>query len=557
MKINHMTAFNNRTGRLAWIALCVLCVRTLADGTIDPNNKYAWAENAGWNNFASTHGGVTGIVAEEGGYLSGYVWGENIGWLALGDETGGPYANTGPTDWGVNMNGAGCLSGYAWSESVGWINFNPTHSQASVDFVTGHFNGYAWGENIGWISFAGLSPAYQVRLVYVPAVPSAVAATGWSSTGFTANWEAVLGAGDYRLDVATSSGFESGTFLPGYADRSVTGLSAALSGLSAPATYYYRVRAVNDSGTSSNSGAMVVSLFSGDIAITNLPLNMSSGNATLEWEYVEGLAYDVYQCDQAFHAGMEWTRLRTVLPSAMSAQTPVELADRRFFQVVPSGKTPENHGAWGMIALPLSPGFTMISPPLRDNGQFNGRLGATLAAVLEGDAVGAKDKVHLFEANVQWRTLYLDETGIWREENGEASSYELPAGTGFFVERQGEEYAELIFQGPVGNDGTQTHQITPGWNLIGLSEGKDLPLKGTLAPANPLGGAWEEVADQIVIQNPDGSWRWLMFVTNWGPAYDGNWFDFSTDQMVPANEAIEPGTAFYYLRRGEETEVEF
>ena len=72
-----------------------------------------------------------------------------------------------------------------------------------------------------------------------------------------------------------------------------------------------------------------------------------------------------------------------------------------------------------------------------------------------------------------------------------------------------------------------------------------------------MGGAWEEVADQIVIQNPDGSWRRLMYVTNWGPAYDGHWFDFSTWQIVPTNEVIPPGAAFYYLRRGAATEVEF
>jgi hypothetical protein len=36
---------------------------------------------------------------------------------------------------------------------VGWINFNPTHSQVTIDPDTGAFDGYAWAENVGWIHF--------------------------------------------------------------------------------------------------------------------------------------------------------------------------------------------------------------------------------------------------------------------------------------------------------------------------------------------------------------------------------------------------------------------
>lgn len=123
---------------------------------IDPLQNYAWAENAGWLNFRSTYGAVTVHEPDEGGYLSGYAWGENIGWIKLGNDSGGPYANTSATDWGVNLDSAGNLSGYAWSEVAGWINFDPSDGGVTVNMVTGEFDGYAWGENVGWIGFSTL-----------------------------------------------------------------------------------------------------------------------------------------------------------------------------------------------------------------------------------------------------------------------------------------------------------------------------------------------------------------------------------------------------------------
>jgi len=133
-----------------------------AEGNIDSIYKYALSENSGWENFRSTHGGVT--VNDT--YLSGYVWSENIGWLKLGSGTG-PYVNDAADNWGVNHNSAtGALSGYAWSENAGWINFNATEQNPnglSIDPNTLKFDGYAWAENIGYIHFQNASPEYYVK----------------------------------------------------------------------------------------------------------------------------------------------------------------------------------------------------------------------------------------------------------------------------------------------------------------------------------------------------------------------------------------------------------
>ncbi len=132
----------------------------LADN-ISTKNKYAYAENASWINFSTTHEQAT--VYDD--HLEGYVWSETVGWIRLGTATTGTthtYTNNSPITYGVNNDGNGNLSGYAWSENAGWINFNPAHSQVIINSTTGDFGGYAWSENIGWIHFQNASPTYKV-----------------------------------------------------------------------------------------------------------------------------------------------------------------------------------------------------------------------------------------------------------------------------------------------------------------------------------------------------------------------------------------------------------
>ena len=160
-----MNAYSVKWRRIGSILLAALAVGTAAaSGNIDPTNKHAWAENTGWVNFAPTDGGVTVVLGDAGGFLSGYAWAENIGWIKLGNTNGGPYLNTSATDWGVNVADSGALEGYAWSENGGWINFHPSGSQVTIDRQTGSFDGYAWGENLGWIHVRGtnepVSPSY-------------------------------------------------------------------------------------------------------------------------------------------------------------------------------------------------------------------------------------------------------------------------------------------------------------------------------------------------------------------------------------------------------------
>jgi hypothetical protein len=334
-------------------------------------------------------------------------------------------------------------------------------------------------------------------------------------------------------------------------------MARTVTGLAQETTYHYRLRAQSAGGTSDNSGTIAVTTAIPDVPILEIVENAAGGNGSVNWTSVSGAAYDIYQSQSAFGTGMSWTKVGTALANAAQTRATLPAVPEGYFRVVPAGMSPNETAAWAVVKPLAEPGFSLMSPGVRSDGAFDGTLGTQLAEVLQGSASGDGDKVHIKLPNNGWRTLWLDENKLWREADGETSTYRLPAGAGFFVERKAGSSAQPVFAGPVGNDGTKTNRLVTGFNLIGLSEGKDLPIKATFQGANPQGGAVEEEADQLVLQKPDGSWRKLMYIQGWGAPYDGNWFDLTTFQIVPENEVLEPGAAYYYFRNGAATDVKF
>lgn len=82
---------------------------------------------------------------------------------------------------------------------------------------------------------------------------TATAATAITQTEFTANWTAVTGSTSYLLDVSTDN-FTS--FVTGFNNLLVTGLTKQVTGLAPGNTYQFRVRASNFSGASANSNVI-------------------------------------------------------------------------------------------------------------------------------------------------------------------------------------------------------------------------------------------------------------------------------------------------------------
>jgi len=124
-----------------------------------------------------------------------------------------------------------------------------------------------------------------VSVLTAPAAPLATVGTNVTNSSFTANWNSVPGASAYHLDVSTSNSFS--TILTEYDNLSVTGTSTSITGLSAGATYYYRVRASNVSGSSDNSNVVSLLLLP-QAPVANAATDVGPNVFEINWSLVPG-----------------------------------------------------------------------------------------------------------------------------------------------------------------------------------------------------------------------------------------------------------------------------
>ena len=119
------------------------------------------------------------------------------------------------------------------------------------------------------------------------AAPNATSASNVAETSFTANWDAVLGATGYYLDVATDNSFNN--MVSGYNNLDVGNVTSySVTGLSASTTYYYRVRAYDGSTTSDNSNTITVTTSSQSTGtVTDIYISEVSDAPSSASEYIE------------------------------------------------------------------------------------------------------------------------------------------------------------------------------------------------------------------------------------------------------------------------------
>ena len=153
----------------------------------------------------------------------------------------------------------------------------------------------------GYFTYSKFANFYSQIRPYIgsltPSSPIANPATFVASNSFTANWRSVSGATGYRLDVSTSTSFN--TYVTGYQNLNVGNVtSRSVTGLNASTTYHYRVRAYNGNGTSGNSNVVNVTTLSPSgppVAITNPATSIASFSATLNGSVdPHGLSTTVY-----------------------------------------------------------------------------------------------------------------------------------------------------------------------------------------------------------------------------------------------------------------------
>ena len=275
----------------------------------------------------------------------------------------------------------------------------------------------------------------------------------------------------------------------------------------------------------------------------------SSGNVTVEWDAVDGITYDLYGSALPIGGGASWSLAAGgVEADGLTASSSVSAAgSMRFYQVVPQGQSRTDRGVWGVVRPTIPSAVHLMSPPIVGDRSFadNGEFGQALAA-----AVSEGTQVHIATDTVPHWTALEEVGGVWRTVVGNAPyNTPLAAGQAFFI--QGASGTTPVFSGPVGNTGAQSVDLATGFNLIGVSEGKGLAASTAFESAVPLGDNNEDLADMIVIQHANGTWRRLVRQTT--PS--ARWYDMTTRGATSV--VLMPGEAYYYIRRGGSTSVDF
>jgi len=153
------------------------------------------------------------------------------------------------------------------------------------------------GKAVGTPFTQDFSIAVTTAAASKPDIPKNISATPASSSSIIVSWSSVTGATGYYVYRSSSS---SGTY---YYEGNVTTNSYTDTGLSANATYYYKVSAYNSTGESAQSSSVSAKT---SISIPATPTGLSasaasSSSITVSWSAVTGATgYKIYRSSSSY-----------------------------------------------------------------------------------------------------------------------------------------------------------------------------------------------------------------------------------------------------------------
>ena len=258
------------------------------------------------------------------------------------------------------------------------------------------------------------------------AIPEAVQPADANGTSFTASWKSVTGATKYLLDVYSYNA--EGDKVMFLDNQECTSTSYKVEGLNPATTYYYVVRAANETGISANSAEIEVVKYVSALAapVVKFASCDENGNFTATWDAVadaDGYSVAVFKNTTLTEAGQA-----TILEEDFNAFTTGSLSDLNYVYNLDMLNEPGWTG-YGMSSIegaigidPFGSEGYILTPELdlsADNGKVS--IAADMAAYLYGSFV--TDKTVTF-AVIDANEKVLSSTEITINKNG-FSSYAI------------------------------------------------------------------------------------------------------------------------------------
>ena len=326
-------------------------------------------------------------------------------------------ASTGATSYNVYR---GTTAGGEGTTAIATGITTPSYTDATVT------NGTTYYYKVAAVNGGGTSPlsneASATPQPPIPAAPAGLTATAGNAS-VTLTWTASTGATSYNVYRGTTAGGEGATPI-------VTGLASPTysdSGLFNGTTYYYKVAAVNSTGTSGmSSEASATPQSPIPAAPTGLTATAGNASVTLSWTASTGAtSYDVYRGTTTGNESP--TAIATGLTAASYTDATATNGTTYFYKVAAvdaTGNSPLSNEASATPQAPITTaptGLTATSGNASVTLSWTAPTGAVSYAVYRGTTAGGESTTPI-ASNIA-TTSYTDTTVT----NGTMYYYEVAA----------------------------------------------------------------------------------------------------------------------------------